>query len=201
MRHDFEEQILLSGLQVQKFCLICFKEFSYKKTDDLLLHHKTKHEENKVEALGYHSALMNSMGRSNFHHNDDLKHVTKAIIDFDFKAKALKEKMLALRALMVNVNPGMQDFKKNYSAFVNFDVFNKHQTGRILDGRLLIIDQIDHYENDPIAASKIMFSLRTLRCLKDTETHSEYVVDNVVYSHSGFGFLFHLPVLAQVNKI
>ena len=31
-------------------------------------------------------------------------------------------------------------------------------------------------------------------------THSEYVVNNIVHSDSGFGVLFNLPVLAKIDQ-
>lgn len=55
--------------------------------------------------------------------------------------------------------------------------------------------------NDMMASSRLLFSLRQIQCLKDTETHSEYVVDNLVHSNSSLGVLFHLPVMNQVNQV
>lgn len=127
------------GYKSQKFCLLCFENFSIKKTDDLVEHYRSEHGERRFEAIGYSSDLFKNSLKNNLVMDEDLERITKKVIDFGLDSALLQAKESKLNELMGFENPGMQRLIDEYSQFINLDHFQEGFMGRILDGRLLIV--------------------------------------------------------------
>ena len=59
--------------------------------DDLLMHYKTDHRENELEALGYSSSIFETLKKSNLAMDSKFDSITKTVVDFKFDKTLLKK--------------------------------------------------------------------------------------------------------------